>query len=115
MNMKPIGTIKKELAACKAAWKSCPDSKIAWCCHHEVRMEPLTEPWSNRVDYILDNKPVNERTIRLRNFRPVRVELPAELNKAYAEWDKARAELHNKDWPNNTWNKTTNSIFGKTI
>ena len=60
----------------------------------------------------MTEKPDSERAVRLRNFRPVRIKLPARLikeagaeydkaraewDKAWAEWDKARAEL-DKAW-----------------
>ena len=102
--------ITKELKACRKAWKDNP-AKLAWCCHHTILIEPLTEPAENRIAHILSAKPLNEQAIRLKNFRPVRVTLPAELDKARAEWNKASAEwnkeltaLHAQDWPNNTWN-----------
>jgi hypothetical protein len=82
-----------------------------WCVHHETHLEPLTEPAENRVQYILEHKPENEREKRLREFRPVlhpeRIPAPvlkawakyvkawAEYDKAWAKHDKARAEYVN--------------------
>jgi hypothetical protein len=82
-----------------------------WCVHHEIHLEPLTEPAENRVQYILEHKPENERETRLREFRPVlhpeRIPAPvlkawakyvkawAKYVKAWAEHDKARAEYVN--------------------
>ena len=97
-----ILSIQEELAACRKAWSDNPTATWAWCCHHETHIEPLTEPAENRIAYILSNKPENERAIRLRNFRPVRVKLPDALveageayDKAWRAYDKAR-EARNK-------------------
>ena len=120
-----IKSVETELAACRKAWVEAPDAKLAWCCHHAVELETLTEPAENRIAYILSCKRKEEQAIRLHNFRPARINLPeaiekarAEYYKARAEWDKAGAEwnkvieyhkselsaLHNQDWPDNTWN-----------
>ena len=128
--MKKIKSVETELAACRKAWVEAPDAKLAWCCHHAVELETLTEPAENRIAYILSCKRKEEQAIRLHNFRPARINLPeaiekaraeyykvrAELDKAGAEWDKACAELinsnlHDQDWPDNTWNGK--DIFGE--
>ena len=93
----PIKSIKEELKACRKAFTSNPKAKFAWTCHHAVLVEFLTEPWQNRIKYIMTEKAESERAVRLRNFRPVRIELPAKLIKAGAEYDKAKAEW-NKAW-----------------
>ena len=90
----PIKSIKEELKACKKAFTSNPKAKFAWTCHHTVLIELLTEPYQNRIKYIMTGKPESERAVRLRNFRPVRIKLPARLIKAGAEYDKARAEYN---------------------
>ena len=94
----------KALAECRAAWEAHPEAKWAWCLHHELRLEPLTEPYEARIAYILKHKPKDEQATRLNNFRPVVSKLPAEIIKAhgaYAEaWeacDKAR-EAFDKAW-----------------
>jgi hypothetical protein len=104
-------SIKTELKLCQKAWAENLNAKLTWCCHHGILLEELTEAAQNRIDYIITDKPKNEQATRLRNFRPVRIELPAEWDKARAEWDKAHAEskdeltlLHNQDWPDNSWN-----------
>ncbi len=127
-------TINSAAAKCRAAWKKHPKARWAWCCHHDMRLELLTEPAENRIQYILENKLMVEQITRLNNFRPVLSKLPAELDKARAEWDKARAELdkasaelvkaraeflnssqceraHRKDVPDHTWNGK--SIFNE--
>ena len=123
MKQMKILSIQEELAACRKAWSDNPTATWAWCCHHETHIEPLTEPAEHRIAYILSNKPENERAIRLRNFRPVRVKLPDALveareacvkarepyDKAWEACVKARATyeselkaLHDSDWEN-TW------------
>ena len=108
---------------CRAAWAAAPEAQFAWCCHHKVELEALTEPAENRIAYILSDKPENEQVRRLDNFRPVLSHIPAELTKAcakwnkarakwtkaYAEWNKARAkwnkaDAHRADVPHHTWN-----------
>ena len=130
--MTPLKTIKEEMAACIAAWEESPDATWAWCCHHLILLEPLTEPWRNRIAYIRFDKPVHEQAARLRNFRPVRVMLPqayADAWKAYVdawkayvdEWkayvdawkayESELTQLHAGDWPDHTWDGK--SIFSK--
>jgi hypothetical protein len=98
-----------------------------WCVHHEIHLEPLAKPAENRVQYILEHKPENERDTRLREFRPVlhpeRIPAPvlkarAKCVKAWAEYVKARAEyepvlmaLHREEYPDTKWNGK--SIFGE--
>jgi len=83
-----IKSIAEESEDCKLAFESSPDAKFIWTCHHSILAEQLTEPWMNRVDYILNEKLENQRAVRLRNFRPVRVELPQK----FIEGNKLRAE-----------------------
>jgi cation transport regulator ChaB len=71
---KKIKSIEEELADCRAAFAQHPNAKLVWMCHHEVLIEPLTNPFEHRINYILINKPENERAVRLRNFRPVKNE-----------------------------------------
>ena len=124
--------IKEAAINCRAAWAECPDAKFAWTCHHGILWEPLTEPAESRIKYILEEKYESEIVTRLNNFRPVRVALPPEVEKAGMDYLKARADagkawlhyqkvwedlkkasadyaaelttLHNTDWPDNTWN-----------
>ena len=88
----PTGTIKQELAACRKAFQENPEAKYAWCCHHSILIELLTEPYENRIKYILSDKPKKEQAVRFRNFRPLRIELPKEIIKAIAKYDEARAK-----------------------
>ena len=73
--MKPIKSIEEELADCRKAFAEHPDAKLVWCCHHTVLVEKLTEPFENRISYILLVKPEEERAARFRNFRPVKDEV----------------------------------------
>lgn len=91
--IKPIGTIKQELKACKDAFKKYPNAKFVWCCHHTRLNERLFThwmSWQQRINYILTNKPRYQRAIRFRNFRPV-------IGRG-----RTRASF-NREWPNNTW------------
>lgn len=95
-----VKSIKIELAknqriACRAAWSENPTAKFAWCCHHAVLIEVLTEPAENRIQFILRNKLQDEQAVRFLNFRPVRIELPVELKKAYTKWKKVRVAMNN--------------------
>ena len=91
---KPIQSIKKELAACRKAFQEAPNATCAWCCHHSILLEFLTEPYENRIQYILENKEKKEQAIRFRNFRPLRIEFPKEIIEARAKYDEARAKLN---------------------
>ena len=91
---KPIQSIKKELAACRKAFQEAPEAKYAWCCHHSILLEPLTEPCENRIQYILENKEKAEQAVRFRNFRPVRIKLPKEIIEACAKYDEASAKYY---------------------
>jgi multidrug resistance efflux pump len=79
----------------------CAIGDLVWHIHHDILVEPLTEPIENRIAFIKANKPKNEVETRLRLMKPVRGKLP-KLNKARAELDKARAEL---DKARAEWNK----------
>ena len=92
--MTTLKSIPEELADCRRAFEESPASTWAWCLHHEVHVEPLTESWQNRINYIATGKPEAERALRFRNFRPVRVVLSASLNQAWAALDQARAALY---------------------
>ncbi len=65
---------------------------LVWHIHHDVLLEPLTEPFETRVAYIKENKSEDEVPTRLRLMKPVRGGLP-ELLAVRAAWVKARAEL----------------------
>lgn len=103
----PLGTPKEEAARCRAAWKAHP-SKRGWHIHHEALVEKRTDPISERIAYILSDKPLAEQALRLRLLRPVLDDAAvAEAGKAY---DAARAEAHSRECPNCTWDGA--SIFG---
>ena len=88
--MKPIKSIEKELAACRKAFAEHPNAKLVWCCHHEVLVEKLTEPFENRISYILSNKPEAEQAVRFRNFRPVKNK--AIIARPYKDYNIATAK-----------------------
>ncbi len=76
---------------------------LVWHIHHDVLVEPLTEPIEARAEYIRAHKPEHERATRLRLMKPVRGSLPevakarAKRDKADAEWAKAVAERDKAD------------------
>jgi len=88
-----VGTIEEEATLCRAAFAGSKVGDMAWCVHHSMLCEPLTEPAESRIQYILAGKPEEERARRLHEMRPVKGKLPAELDAAYAELDAARAKL----------------------
>jgi len=119
-----LGTIAQEKLDCIKAWKRHNSIQVAWCCHHEVLIDLLTEPFMSRINYISSDKPSHEQATRFRSFRPVRIG-PAKLIKASNAYAKARnayikasnayakarnaysikttVKFLNKDWPDNTW------------
>jgi hypothetical protein len=92
--LTPIGSIEYERAACIDAFEAVPDACLVWCCHHEILLENLTEPFVSRIGYIDRNKPVNEQAVRFRNFRPVR-NAPHALMVASAAHREARIAVEN--------------------
>ena len=86
---------QEERTACEAAFLAAfgsdPEAwkgKWAWCCHHQMEMEELTEHWSKRIAYIATQKPENQRAVRFANFRPV---LSKATALALAEYERVRA------------------------
>ena len=65
---------------------------FAWHVHHNVLIEPLTEPIENRIKYIKKFKPKNEIELRLKLLKVVKGELPKEFveawQKYYETWQK---------------------------
>jgi len=112
----------------KHLWKNVPEGVWCWHIHHTQLLELSTEPLKKRAKYILEEKPEDERKLRLQLMRPVLhpekfpkqlIKASAELDKARAEWDKARAEwnkeieaLHREECPNCPWDGGT--IFPST-
>ena len=88
-----VGTIEEEATLCRAAFKDSKIGDMAWCVHHSMLCEPLTELAESRIQYILTGKLEKERAHRLREMRPVKGKLPAKLDAARAKLDAARAKL----------------------
>ena len=66
-----------------------------WHCHHDILLEPLTEPLKNRIAYIKKSKPENELKLRLKLLKLVKGKLPKrfiEAGKACNETWKAYVE-----------------------
>ena len=89
-------TVEEALAECRAAWAAHPEATWAWCLHHEIELEPLTEPIENRINYILTRKS-DDIMKRFDNLRPVLSPFPEPVLQAWAELNKAEAE-YNKAW-----------------
>jgi hypothetical protein len=136
--MKIKITIEQELKKCRAAFAAHPSATWAWCCHHGIHYEALTEPAENRIAFILSSKSKSEQAVRLLNFRPckdayavktardaydvavktagdaydVAVKTASDAyDVAVKTADKTLQNLHRAEWPNNTWTGT--SIFSK--
>ena len=101
-----LKSIEEELIDCRAAFAAHPKAKFGWCIHHDVHVEPIDKVSGveGRITCIMKDKLEGERAIRLRNFRPARVEIPRALikaatayNEAWAPCDEARA-AYNKAW-----------------
>lgn len=67
---------------------------FVWHVHHDVLVEPLTEPISRRADYIRKCKPESEHALRLRLLKVVRGKLPTAYIKAWkALYDAKKAYI----------------------
>ena len=91
--MTTFKSIEEELKDCRAAFAAHPKAKFGWCIHHEVLFEQINKESGveGRIACIMKDKLEGERAIRLRNFRPVRVEIPRALIKAATAYYKACA------------------------
>ena len=67
------------------------NKKLKWYfhIHHDILVEPLTEPIKNRIKFIKENKPKNEIKLRLKLMKPVKGELPKEFIEAGQKYVKA--------------------------
>ena len=94
----PLGTIEEEAAACRAAWAANP-AKWGWHIHHDTLCEERAYPIEDRIGYILTQKPMAERALRLRLMRPAPALAP--IRKTYDDalapiqktYDDARAPI----------------------
>jgi choline dehydrogenase-like flavoprotein len=75
--MKYTPEVQAALDRCLAARAANPDATVFWFLHHEVPLEKLTEPFENRLNYILEHKPEHELVARLNNLRPASREVAA--------------------------------------
>ena len=95
-----LKSIEEEAEDCRKAFEGVEIGSLVLHCHHEVLSERLSESAGNRIAYILDHKPRNERALRLRLFRPVSqdaINRSADRQKAYADWQKAYADRQKAD------------------
>jgi hypothetical protein len=126
--MYELKSIEEEAEDCRQAFKGVKEGAFVWLCHHEVLVEVLKEEVENRIRYILTWKPEGERAIRLREFRPVKEELPKEYSEARQKYDEAwqkydevrqkydeaqqkydeeLTSIHLKAYPDTVWDKRT--------
>lgn len=71
------------LDECKKSFDDSPNAKLAWCCHHEIFIEELTEDYLNRINHILNFKEPAEQVTRFNNFRPVSGDLAGIVEATY--------------------------------
>jgi len=64
--------------------------KFAWHVHHNVLVEPLTEPIEDRIAYIKDEKPPKEVPLRLKLLKVVKGKLPEKFVEVWKTYDKVR-------------------------
>jgi hypothetical protein len=93
MNTLKLGTIEQEAAACRTRWVGHGIGTLAVHLHHGIPFEMLTKLAEERITYILKEKTEDERALRLRCFAPVDLAKFPKLQKANAEWLRARAAL----------------------
>ena len=63
--------------------------KWAWHVHHDVLVEPLTDPIETRREFIRQFKPAHEVATRLRLLKVVKGRLPPKLVEALKAYDEA--------------------------
>jgi hypothetical protein len=68
-----------------------------WCIHHQIKLEPLTEPVENRVKAIRETKAAHEQETRLRAMRPVIGPIPEPVQQASAAYWQASAACQQAD------------------
>src|SRR5665213_134593 len=87
-----LKSIKAEAEACRKAWKGLEVGTDSVHNHHEVLTEKLTSSATDRINYILTDKPLPEQALRLRLFRPVTRQAWAKYQKvtrqAWAKYQK---------------------------
>jgi len=66
-----LKSIRAEEKACRIAWSRSRGAELGAHVHHNAAFEQLSDPYQDRMDYILAFKPERERALRLRLFRPV--------------------------------------------
>ena len=76
--------------------------KLYWHIHHDQLVENLTEPLKNRIKFIKEKKPEDERKLRLKLLKKVECK-PENYPTTLEGW----GELHKKECPNCPWNGET--------
>ena len=72
------------------------NKKLKWYfhIHHDILVEPLTEPIKNRIKFIKENKPKDEIKLRLKLMKPVKGKLPKKFIEARQKYDEERQKLN---------------------
>ena len=73
-----------------------------WHIHHNVLLEPLTEPLKNRIAFIKIVKPKDEIELRLKLLKKIKGKLPKEIIEA---WQKCCIEAWNGQKYFEAWQK----------
>jgi hypothetical protein len=77
--------------------EQCVLGSLWWCIHHEVMLEPLTEPIVNRVTFIRECKANHEVETRLRAMRPAVGSFPEAVVQANAACQQADVACQQAD------------------
>ncbi len=94
MSTPKLKSAREELKACRAAFAKYPKATHAWFLHHRKLVERINENWNGigqRIRYIMQEKPREEKANRFRKLRPVKpLKKGQHMSKA----------LYLKQWPN---------------
>jgi hypothetical protein len=100
--MMKLGTIEEEAAACRLAFEESMVGDLCWLLHHHELYEVLGEPAENRIAYILACKNFGEQALRLRLFRPMK------LQTRLSWWRKLWIRhTYRKAYPDSPWDGQT--------
>jgi hypothetical protein len=64
-----------------------------WHVHHDSQLLEWCYDYEERLDYIKNKKPENERELRIKLFQPIKGRLPKFLLAAGAKYDAAKAKF----------------------
>ena len=109
-----LQSVDEEARLCRERWAAYPECTMAHSCHHNMHFELLAAPFEERIQFILTEKPEAQRASRLHHFGPLPfgpLPLPVGLlaawvaaNTANTEASPEFRELHDRLYPDCTWN-----------